>query len=131
LRSRTLRTVAVFPKTLAAWGVGTLRAAVVAIEPRPRGLTILTLARVGFARTRIRLPGIGLLARRLRAIGFTGIRPLVTIASVGLASQAALGELLFRTSRDAGSALGFVAAGGPFTPAARARIVFIVIAGHE
>jgi hypothetical protein len=104
-----------------------LRAAVVAIEPRPRGLTILTLARA-----RIRLPGIGLLARRLHSIGFTGIRPLVTIASVGLAGQAALGELLVRTSRHAGSALGLVlAAGGPITPAARARIVFIVIAGHE
>ncbi|GEC14534.1 hypothetical protein NWI01_04260 [Nitrobacter winogradskyi] len=135
MRPRTLRTVAVFPKALAAWRVGTLLAAVVAIEPRPRGRAI-SLARIGFARARIR-PGIGLLARSLRAIGLAGIGPFITIASVGLsgiglASQATPGELLFRASRRARSAPGFtLVARGPIRPATRARIVIVVIAGHE
>jgi hypothetical protein len=45
-----------------------------------------------------------------------------------LASEAALGELLFRASGSAGTAL---AARRPVTPAATGIVVFIVVAGHE
>jgi hypothetical protein len=64
------------------------------------------------------------------AFTVAGKGALFAIALPGkiLASEAALGELLFRASGSAGTAL---AARRPVTPAATGIVVFIVVAGHE